>query len=379
LLLPLVVGCGGQDKQTPNDSLQTPCVSHTECTEGEDYCKPTDPAGKADGYCEPLEEEGGVCSWGIHCDTGLFCLVDSASNEIEGVCRATPEACDLGASCGCVGVLAHCGEGDRTCFSEGPDETTLICHDGLLYDPGEYAPRGCVDEDYNLSLGFQLSGTVTSWGNGNAPSYPLDICVSAGDPSPVLSGAAITWGTPTTLCENGDFILAELTDVPSQGLLLKVEACEEATAEFMPTAGVVSYTALASLNEGDRLTGIDLKALRQSLANDIAVELGRDDFSLEYALIGTALDSGGNPVDGAWVSCGGCAEFSYFDSDPSDGLFQTDGSANSSTSALANGAFISASAPFYTYTLADGGVNEWSSQLIGGAPGVVVFLPWKAE
>jgi hypothetical protein len=93
--------------------------------------------------------------------------------------------------------------------------------------------------------------------------------------APALVGGPITWGTPTVLYENGDFILSELTDVPSQGLLLKVEACEEATAEFMPTAGHVTGTALASLNEGDRLTEIELKALRQSLANDIAVDLGR--------------------------------------------------------------------------------------------------------
>jgi hypothetical protein len=145
LLVLSVVAClpggrGGGDDDDGGDY----CFTDADCSEGEEYCKATDPSASPEGACQSLESAGDACTLGSHCVSGLFCLVDNSSGD--GTCSSAPSACDDGPSCNCEPMLEMCASGGFSCDGSG-DSVTLHCNNGLGGGGGDDDDTGGDDDD----------------------------------------------------------------------------------------------------------------------------------------------------------------------------------------------------------------------------------------
>jgi hypothetical protein len=251
-------------------------------------------------------------------------------------------------------------------------------------------PQEC-GSDVDTSTGYRVEGMVLDLETG--ASLDGNLCITAIDPTP-----AVTGGPPTTMgsakvCDGGEFIVANLDMAPAIGMFLVVDDCEEPPEtdsgtydpdQVFRTATGINGDAIAELGDGDALTGIEALVVTQTFAVTLqdSVELaGYTGTPLVEAgyLAGFALDASEAPVAGAQIVAGCCPDVYYADDDWSDGVFTTGSQANGSTTVEGGAMWLIPGAPVFTYEVDDGGTHTWEPGLRGSLPAYGVFIDFIAE
>ena len=85
---------------------------------------------------------------------------------------------------------------------------------------------GCDEEDINTTDGFRIEGNVYDMLLGDIPEDPESLCAYALNPSPVLTGDDPIFMAASTVCNNGDYVIAELSNPPTIGMFVSIDDCE---------------------------------------------------------------------------------------------------------------------------------------------------------
>jgi len=263
----------------------------------------------------------------------------------------------------------------------------------------EYAPDGTVDtsapetvgcgEAPEEATGWSIEGVALDLETLAPPSAADGLCATAIDPSPVLSGQPPSDLAVGQVCDDGRFAIYNLGDAPAVGMFVVIDDCVPGNGDtaselqdlVLQSANGVKSSDVAGLGPGDvyvmdSVTGKgDLTYLTRSYQATLEAELVAYEGSLDDDgfLGGRLLDADLEPVAGATIDCSTCGELtaSYQDDDATDGLFETGGTPNASTSA--SGRFFLPRAGVSTYKVEDGGAHTWEETLLGSLPGYAVF------
>jgi hypothetical protein len=264
------------------------------------------------------------------------------------------------------------------------------CGRGFEYEGGKGGgPTGPVEveecgADIDTSAGMNIAGTVVNLETGE-PVVTLDgeapLCVKAIDPTPAVTGGDPIEIAGSTICADGTYIIAGLQEVPLIGVMVQVEDCND-EGTVMRTVTGISTDDFNGMGAGDTLEGIVAHAVTADYREVLSADMGyTGDLNEDGFLAGFVVDSAEQPLDGATVSCGACADTPtfYADADPTDGLFGTSSSFNAATEAGGNSLFIIPAALITTYTCDDGGTHAWDGQLFGSLSGYGVFIRFVAS
>jgi hypothetical protein len=259
------------------------------------------------------------------------------------------------------------------------------------YDDGEEVEvqEGCDEADVDTENGFRISGTVEDLETRLAPESVDGLCAYALNPTPVLSGGEPTVMAASQVCPGGEYVIGGLSDPPSIGMFVSIADCDAATTgdtgssagpTVMKSATGVDFDWVKDLGDGDIYEGKIAYLVTIEYGSKINADLS--DFDGDAVdvgfMAGFALDADRQPVSGAALACGECADFYYLDTNHDDGMFMTDGVRNTVTDADADGIFVAPAAPIFTYEASDGGAHTWDPQLFGSLPGYASFLLFNA-
>jgi hypothetical protein len=241
--------------------------------------------------------------------------------------------------------------------------------------------EGCDEDDVNTTDGWRITGSVFDMYTREVPADPESLCAYALDPVPVLSGSEPKFLAGSQVCENGDYVIAELGVAPTIGMFVSIDDCEGNPDTVMSSATGIDYDDVKDLGDGDLFANKRAYLVSNEYGRIIGDNLdGFDGDAVEIGFMtGFVLDSSDEPVSGARLSCGGCADFYYMDTDDTDGLFASGGVLNSATDAAAEAVFVAPGAPIATYVSDDGGNHDWEDQLFGSLPGYASFLLFNAQ
>lgn len=227
--------------------------------------------------------------------------------------------------------------------------------------------------DTGSATGFTVSGTLIDL----ALKVPMDgsaLTIAVADPTPALAGGEMEILATGTADATGAFSVAGVETTSSVGLFVVVTG-----TGVMNSAFGISSASYSGLGDGDVLSGVNAYVVSSDLSDFVNTSIsaagGTEDIVTLGALFGFVFDVAGAPVGGAVASCSGCGtpNFYYADTDPTDGLFSTGATANTSTNAATNAMFVVPGAPIASYT-ADDGVHDFVSQLGGSLPGFAAFI-----
>lgn len=240
-------------------------------------------------------------------------------------------------------------------------------------------------EDLDLTAGINISGTALDLQTGlpltAADTGGASLCAAAIDPAPAVTGGDPTYLIVSTLCDDGTFILAGMEEVPAIGVMVGIYDCND-EGTVMRTVTGVATESFDGMGAGDTLEGVTAWSVSAGYAAQMQADLGKGaaDVATAGFLGGFVVDSAGQPVGGAAVTCGSCGDTPtyYPDTNPKDGLFGDGASFNTTTSADAGGMFIIPGARITTYTCDDGGVHSWDGELFGSLPEYAVFINFDA-
>ena len=172
------------------------------------------------------------------------------------------------------------------------------------------------------------------------------------------------------------------TDVPyvGLGLLALVRDCGDEGNTFPSATGIPS-DAYSDLEPGSTLEGAAALVITGDVGAGLQASLEAAGYTGDIAtggiVTGFILDAEGNGISGATMGCGSCSPY-YGDGDPSDGLFSTGGSANTSSDAAASGLFVVPDATLTTYGAEAEGYTFGSSPL-AALPGSAVIAVFYAD
>ena len=269
---------------------------------------------------------------------------------------------------GCLGTRNHEPDWLDETTSNGADEEEVVIEDT------------CGGDDTGNIEGFSINGIIQDLVTGEGPPEPSILCAYALDPTPVLSGGEPIVMAASQVCENGEYSVGGLSNPPSIGMFISIADCDSASPTVMKSATGVDFDDVKDLGDGgshdDHTAYLVSLELGQSVSDSLvdfdgnAVETG--------FMSGFVLDVDEAPVSGGSLSCGGCADFYYMDTDDTDGLFVTGSARNTETNADAGAIFVAPAAPIFTYEAADGGAHTWEPQLFGSLPGYASFLLFNA-
>jgi len=262
---------------------------------------------------------------------------------------------------------------------------------GIPYEGGTPQDTSAPDVtecggDLDLTVGVNIMGTATDLETGLpvtvADTGGTALCVAAIDPTPAITGGAPTYLIASTLCDDGTFVLAGMTQVPSIGVMVGVYDCND-EGTVMRTVTGVSPDALAGMGPGDSVEGVTAWSVSAPYVATMQADLGTTDRDLqtEGFLAGFVSDHDGAAVGGAQVSCPSCTDRPtfYLDSSPGDGLWGDGSTFNTATEAAAGAMFLIPAARITTYTCDDGGVHTWDGNLFGTLSEYAVFIQFDAN
>jgi hypothetical protein len=237
----------------------------------------------------------------------------------------------------------------------------------------------CGGSDTGDVSGFAIFGSIEDISTREGPTNPEALCSFALDPTPVLAGGDPVVMAASAVCENGEYYVGGLADPPSIGMFISIADCDASNQTVMKSATGVDYDDVASLGDGEEYgphTAYLVTLEQGQVIGEALVDYTGDAVTAGF-MAGFVLDVDDQPVDGATLGGGG-VDFYYMDSDPSDGLFLTDGERNTQTEAAARSTFVGPGAPIFSYTAEDGGTHTWDPQLFGSLPGYASFLLFNA-
>ena len=251
---------------------------------------------------------------------------------------------------------------------------------------GGTAVSECGDESL-YGDGWRIEGTVAL----QDPEGTLDLagkCIDAIDPTPALGGGDPTILASSVVCDDGSFVIAGITENPTIGAFVVVDDCEGEDDELMISATGIAGDKVEGLGPDDAITGIRARVIDQgyrlTLLEDLKLAGYDGEEGPEFQFLGGRLVDGADqtddavPFDDYTISCSACVYApSYFDSDPSDGLFTTGAEANASTSADADSLWLVPMASIGTYTCTDDGGNDLYTTTYGSLPGYGTFVDMR--
>lgn len=244
----------------------------------------------------------------------------------------------------------------------------------------EIAAASCGEDDTGEVSGFAVSGTIENLETGEGPDDPSILCAYALDPTPVLSGGEPVVMAASQVCDNGEYFVGGLSNPPSVGMFISIADCNSSSPTVMKSATGVDFDDVKDLGDGDEHT--DHTAYLVTLEYGATVDANLTDYDGDAVttgfMAGFVMDVNNDYVSGAELSCTGCADFYYLDTDASDGMFTTGESRNTETDADARAVFVAPGAPIFTYKADDGDTHTWEPQLFGSLPGYASFLLFNA-
>ena len=243
----------------------------------------------------------------------------------------------------------------------------------------EVTPCGGGDTG-TVESGFAISGVIEDLQTGEVPETTEGLCAFALDPTPVLSGGEAAEMGGSQVCDNGEYYVGNLSDPPSVGMFISIADCDDTSPTIMKSATGVDFDDVTDLGDGDEHTNHTAYMVTLEYGAVVNEDFtGYDGNAVETGFMaGFVMDVDKNYVSDASLSCSGCADFYYLDTDPSDGMFATGETRNTKTDAAARAVFFAPAAPIFTYKADDGGSHNWEPQLFGSLPGYASFLLFDA-
>lgn len=247
--------------------------------------------------------------------------------------------------------------------------------DFIPEDTGPEVVQECGDESL-YGVGYRVEGTAFYQDSGTPVEEGL--CISVIDPTLAMAGQEPTVLASSKLCADGIFVVAGIEEAPSVGAFVVVDDCADSGADLLMTSATgIAAELLAGLGAGDALTGVGARVVSQELRTVYIDSLvgydGPTDATFRF-MAGRVLDANGQPLDGGVVTCPACEyPVHYSDTDSSDGLFSSGGTANPSTSAAADGFFLAPKASISTYSCEGGGLT-FDARTLGSIDGYAVFI-----
>lgn len=251
---------------------------------------------------------------------------------------------------------------------EGRGETTDTA---ATDDTGEAVDTDTSDTAGTVT-GFTASGTAVDFASRMPAAEGLSI--SFADPQPALAGGDLEILASSTVGTDGAFSIAGIEGSPALGAFLVVTG-----GDNMPTATGVATSDYSALTDGDVLEGLTAYLVSTAFATGVnmsAAPLGyQGDVTTDGLLLVVVRDASGNGAIGATVTNSQGTPVYYVDQDPSDGLFTTGSTPNTSTDAT--GLVAVPAGVIDTYEATNG--VQSGSQLGGTLPGLASFIGINLE
>lgn len=274
-------------------------------------------------------------------------------------------------------ALLGCGDKDDSGAADGTDGADGTA-DGT--DGTADGTDGTADgTDGTEATTFNIEGNAVRFDDFTQPAAE-GLCVEILDPTNVLTGGDPVVVSETTVGAGGAFTATEVP-VVSLGLFAQVRDCDGEEATTFPSANGISSGSYSDVADGDTVSGISALTISTESAMGIQASLEAagytGDITTDGMVIGFIWDADSMPIDGGEMTCGSCTVY-YADGDPSDGLFTTGGSANTSTTVAGGSLFVVPSAQLTTYQPTAPGYTFTSTPL-AALPASAVVVAFTAE